>query len=162
MGQEHSGEVFQYFIQESVYRKRLPVKEFLTKSFLKATARVLLQIKPEHFFLKKDFAENFCAKKGKLTTLVLGTLLNLHLHCYKQKMSKKASNAITKKVAALLAKKTIKQLNNTTPEEFQNEIPDIHLQDNNKKRLHDLSGPRGRLYAHYDTSELQKISFISI
>ncbi|PVU89418.1 hypothetical protein BB561_005366 [Smittium simulii] len=47
-------------------------------------------------------------------------------------------------------------------EKFQNRIPDIHMQDNQDKGLYDLSGSRGRFYAHSDTSEVQEISSFSI
>ncbi|PVU93994.1 hypothetical protein BB561_002899 [Smittium simulii] len=47
-------------------------------------------------------------------------------------------------------------------EKFQNGIPNIHMQDDQKKILHDLSGSRGRFYAHSDTSEMQEIFLLSM
>ncbi|PVU86663.1 hypothetical protein BB561_006605 [Smittium simulii] len=43
---------------------------------------------------------------------------------------------------------------------FQNRIPDINMQNNKDKILHNLSRPRRRHYAHSDTPEAQEIFFL--
>ncbi|PVU87577.1 hypothetical protein BB561_006273 [Smittium simulii] len=47
-------------------------------------------------------------------------------------------------------------------EKFQNGITDIHMQDDQEKELYDLSGHRGRFFAHSDTPEVQEISLFSM
>ncbi|PVU92573.1 hypothetical protein BB561_003749 [Smittium simulii] len=69
----------------------------------------------------------------------------------RQQMGQKNSregNAITKEFASFLKKKTVKQTSGSSKtllrKDISNGITDIHMQDYQEKRLHELSGLRGR------------------
>ncbi|PVU95737.1 hypothetical protein BB561_001651 [Smittium simulii] len=160
------------------------VKNIVEKGF-KIPFRNLIPEKPKAL-TKKNFisSRGISAKqlipgklnifyKKKMGVISYGLPLTLYLHRYKRKMSKKASDAITKEVAALLAKNAIEQVKSLTPGFYSQlfSIPkkteDLHpvldLQklnnfNNQDKGLYDLSESRGRFYAHSDTPEVQEIS----
>ncbi|PVU91956.1 hypothetical protein BB561_004093 [Smittium simulii] len=133
-------------------------KALIRENFIISREIIAKQLIPENVNI-------FSEEKKKMISY--GPPLTLHPHQYKRKMSKEASDAITKESTLYNTKKDRRPTSSSRSpetqqlcqrEEFQNGIPDIHMQDNKEKRLYDLSGSRGRFYAHSDTPEVQEIS----
>ncbi|PVU96485.1 hypothetical protein BB561_001159 [Smittium simulii] len=90
-------------------------KATMKKNFICSRGISAKQLIPKNLNIFLEEGRSSTLKKKINTGISYGLLLTLHSHCYKQKINNKASDAITKEVAALLAKKAIKQIKSTTP-----------------------------------------------
>ncbi|PVU93762.1 hypothetical protein BB561_003060, partial [Smittium simulii] len=145
----------------------LSEQKIFNKVFFESNSNGFIVDKTEGCSFKKRLEEKFLRDIKKTSSGGFRAAAYFFLHCYKQRISSEARNAITKNVAALLEKRDIKQqdrshtLSTGSPEaqqlcrreKFKNEISDIHMQNHQEKILHDLFELRGRFYAHFNTPE---------